>query len=145
MSLLYMVTMGYWKTIYIDSTYNQCFSSLLPHPSPSHFPSFIFPPLIQEQDWTSRSSTKEVHLHFYANTEVSMNVTLVRDKANLSLNPGCASPVQTGRFRTKMAPLPGVSQQNSDRNETLLYILERNRLYSSYRETVAGPWRKCRR
>lgn len=45
MSLLYMVTMGYWKTIYIDSTYNQCFSSLLPLP-PTHFPFFIFLPLI---------------------------------------------------------------------------------------------------
>jgi hypothetical protein len=72
-----------------------------------------------------------------------MNATLVGDEANLSLNPSCVSPVQTGRFRMKMAPQPRVSQQISDRNETLLYILEGNLLYSSYRQAVVGPWIKC--
>jgi len=66
LSLLYMVTMGYWKTIYIDSTYNQCFFSLLPLPPlpRTFFPLFFFR--------RSRSKTGQVVLQLKRYTSISM-------------------------------------------------------------------------
>jgi hypothetical protein len=75
--------------------------SFFPH---AHFSLFIFLPFSGEQEWTSRPSRKQVYLHFYANTEISIDVTLVTDEANVSLNPRYGFPVQTRRFRTKMVP-----------------------------------------
>jgi hypothetical protein len=66
MSLLYMVTMGYWKTIYIDSTYNQCFSSL-PPPSQPHALSFV----LFFFRW-SRSKSGQVVLQLKRYTSISM-------------------------------------------------------------------------
>jgi hypothetical protein len=108
MILPYMVAMGYWKTIHIDATYNLCFSS-----SPNLFYfifSLPFPGNMNGRVAPHASRYTSISMLI---PKISMDVIVVREEANASLNPRYTAPVQTSRFRTEKVLQPTATRRTS--------------------------------